>query len=475
VSNVFVDLLAIDKGTVTAPAGCGKTYLIADALRRHKGEKPILLLTHTNAGVVALRKILFDAGVSAEKYRLLTIDGWAIKLVSTFPQRSEIKTDTLLLRNPADDYLNIRKATGKLLKSKHIDDALKATYSRIIVDEYQDCSIGQHFIVCCLSIVFPTCLLGDPLQAIFDFGGDKLASWEDHVVKCFPVCKTLNTPWRWNNQSKNGFGSWLLDARSKLEAEQPIDLGQSPDEVKWIQTSETTDFQAQAQVDVVNKIELADDEKLLIIGESKNPKSQRKFASKIKGAVAIESVDLKDFVEFAKNIDFTSIDSLKTLVDFAGTLMAGVGAPKMLKRIDSLNKRTARKEPTEVEKAALQFLDKLCPRNAGHLLSEINRQSGVRVCRPAILRACLNAFQQCASDGSDLHEVAVNLREQNRLIGRPSAKKSVGSTLLLKGLEAEVCVILNADRLNKNNLYVAMTRGSRRLIIFSPTRCIKPS
>ena len=50
-----VDLLAIDRGSVTAPAGCGKTHHIAEALTRHGDGKPILILTHTNAGVVALR------------------------------------------------------------------------------------------------------------------------------------------------------------------------------------------------------------------------------------------------------------------------------------------------------------------------------------------------------------------------------------------------------------------------------------
>jgi len=44
-----IDLLAIGRGTVTAPAGCGKTHLIAETLRRHDGALPILVLTHTNA------------------------------------------------------------------------------------------------------------------------------------------------------------------------------------------------------------------------------------------------------------------------------------------------------------------------------------------------------------------------------------------------------------------------------------------
>jgi hypothetical protein len=71
-----IDLLSIARGTVTAPAGCGKTHLIADALTRHENTKPILILTHTNAGVVALRGRLDRLRVPPKAYRLLTIDGW---------------------------------------------------------------------------------------------------------------------------------------------------------------------------------------------------------------------------------------------------------------------------------------------------------------------------------------------------------------------------------------------------------------
>ena len=74
-----IDLLTIQRGTVTAPAGCGKTHLVAEALRRHDAAKPILILTHTNAGVAALRGRLDKAGVPPRAYRLATIDGWAMR------------------------------------------------------------------------------------------------------------------------------------------------------------------------------------------------------------------------------------------------------------------------------------------------------------------------------------------------------------------------------------------------------------
>jgi hypothetical protein len=69
--------------------------------------------------------------------------------------------------------------------------------------------------------------------------------------------------------------------------------------------------------------------------------------------------------------------------------------------------------------------------------------------------------------GLKFHDAAMRLREQNRLIGKPLPWRSVGSTLLLKGLEAEVAVVLNADALDARNLYVAINRGSKALTICS--------
>ena len=66
-------------------------------------------------------------------------------------------------------------------------------------------------------------------------------------------------------------------------------------------------------------------------------------------------------------------------------------------------------------------------------------------------------------------------REQSRVLGRPPPQRAVGSTLLLKGLEAEVVVILDAGSLNSRNLYVAMTRGSKRLMACAHNAVLKPA
>ena len=39
--------------------------------------------------------------------------------------------------------------------------------------------------------------------------------------------------------------------------------------------------------------------------------------------------------------------------------------------------------------------------------------------------------------------------------------------MLLKGLEAEVAVVLDVDDMDAPHLYVAMTRGSKRLVVCS--------
>ncbi len=468
-----IDLLAIDCGTVTAPAGCGKTHLIAEALTRHTGAKPILVLTHTNAGVVALRGRLDKAGVPSKAYRLSTIDGWAMRIISTFPARSAHDQTILKLANPSTDYPNIRNAAWKLLKSGHVGDVLKASYDRLIVDEYQDCSIYQHAIVYYAAQVLPICVLGDPMQAIFGFGNDRLAKWNDEVCAHFPIIGELTTPWRWKNADAEPLGLWLLEVRRQLSAGEPIDLQTAPDGVTWVPLGGADDH-SKLLVAARTRVPGGDGH-VLIIGDSINADSRYRIASAVAGAVTVEAVDLRDLVTFACNLDLAVPDALQRIAGFAQNVMSNVGAADLLKRVQSLTRGTARKPPTDVENVALAFVRTPSHRGAVDLLVEIGKEGGVRTYRPAVLRACIKALQICdGADGMTFHDAAIRMREQNRLVGRPLPRRAVGSTLLLKGLEAEVAVVLNADALDSRNLYVAMTRGSKALTVCSSKPLLNP-
>ncbi|WP_340638465.1 UvrD-helicase domain-containing protein, partial [Pseudomonas viridiflava] len=98
-----IDLFAFERGPITAPAGCGKTQLISDTLPAHGQDEPILVLTHTNAGVAALRRRLKRAGVPVSAYRISTIDGFAMRLIAKFPSRSGHDPRILDLRLPGTD------------------------------------------------------------------------------------------------------------------------------------------------------------------------------------------------------------------------------------------------------------------------------------------------------------------------------------------------------------------------------------
>lgn len=398
-----------------------------------------------------------------------------MRLISTFPTRSAHNPDILKLANPANDYLTIRNSATKLLTDGHINDILAASYARLIVDEYQDCSVRQHALVAWAAQTLPTCVLGDPLQAIFGFGGDQLARWTEDVCAYFPIAGELTTPWRWINAEAEPLGQWLLEVRSKLLSRQPIDLRLAPAAVSWVELDGTQqDHQKRlsaARVRPPDGIGC-----VLIIADSKSPDGQRAFASQTPGAIVVEAVDLKDLVAFARSFNISAPDALERLTQFAQSVMTNVGAANLIQRVQSLSRGTARNPPTDVERFALSFFQAPSHSTAVDLLVEISKEAaGVRTHRPAVLRACNKAFQLCDGEKDmSFLDAAIRMREQNRLIGRPLPKRAVGSTLLLKGLEAEVAVVLNGCDLDARNLYVAMTRGSKALIICSKRPILFP-
>lgn len=74
-------------------------------------------------------------------------------------------------------------------------------------------------------------------------------------------------------------------------------------------------------------------------------------------------------------------------------------------------------------------------------------------------------------EGATLSEAANLYQREMRHTGRPiSHRKLIGTTLLVKGLEYDHAVILDADALDAKDLYVAMTRGSKSLTIIGTGR-----
>ena len=187
-------VLEMSRGLVVAPAGCGKTHLITETLQQ-KQSKPYLVLTHTTAGVAALKQRLKRFGVPSNNFVVSTIDGWALRVANMFPSSCSIQAT---VQNPRVFYPELRVKVTNYISAGHLAEIIKASYSRMLVDEYQDCDIQQHRLICSLSEVLPTIVFGDPMQCIFNFGGP-MPSWNEDVITRFPVITELNTPWRWVN------------------------------------------------------------------------------------------------------------------------------------------------------------------------------------------------------------------------------------------------------------------------------------
>jgi DNA helicase-2/ATP-dependent DNA helicase PcrA len=74
--------------------------------------------------------------------------------------------------------------------------------------------------------------------------------------------------------------------------------------------------------------------------------------------------------------------------------------------------------------------------------------------------------------GGDLRAGVLAIREARRATGRALPRFGIGSTLLLKGLEADHAMIQDATSLNARHLYVAMSRASRSLAVLSSSSLI---
>jgi superfamily I DNA/RNA helicase len=458
-----IDILKISRGSITAPAGCGKTQLIVSALALHLQPKPILILTHTNAGAAALRHRLKKKKIPSSRYKLSTIDGLVLQLVTSFPKRAAINIENIKLLNPKDDYPAIRNGAYNLLSAHHIDEIITSSYSMLIVDEYQDCSSVQHLIIIQLSNLLPTCVLGDPLQAIFGFTG-KVVDWENEVQVQFPPCGELKIPWRWKNAGCEDLGKWLLDIRKELIEKNSINFSSAPKEVIFVKLDDTNDHE---KILAAANLRVADpNDSVLIIGDSMNAKSRHRIASLTYGAVTVEPVDFKDLIIFSEN--YKEDQPFYQILELMKEIMTGISSLNLENRIPTLQSNRERNPATEFESQIVEFIKDPNYTKALNLIRNFSSQKNIRVYRPSIYNACIKGFQIVAdSPQISLKDAIIRIREKDRALGRATPKRAVGSTLLLKGLEAEYAVVLNADSQDSKNLYVAMTRGSKGLVICS--------
>jgi hypothetical protein len=218
--------------SVVLPAGTGKTHLLAATVNEiaDAGGR-VLVLTHTNAGVFAISSRLKRFGVARGDAHVATITSFAFRLARAYPVLGELQVPKVMV--PADSSTYVRAAT-KVIGAEHITAVLAASYTHVLVDEYQDCNVDQHQLVLSLrGAVGQIGVLGDDLQAIFGFS-DPLPDWTQ-VTSDFPEHTSIGPqPHRWNGHNEE-LGAWLLQVRDRLKADEVLTLtgGNYPDGVTY--------------------------------------------------------------------------------------------------------------------------------------------------------------------------------------------------------------------------------------------------
>jgi DNA helicase-2/ATP-dependent DNA helicase PcrA len=451
------------RGLVVAPAGYGKTYLIAKSVGYAPGKQ--LVLTHTHAGVDALRTKLKDVGVPAGKCRVTTIDSLASFYSNAFPHLAEWNCE---YPSSDEEWRALRVAACRLFRCRAPRRVLLATYAGVFVDEYQDCCGTQHAMIGAIAEALPCRIVGDPLQAIYrKLHANDIAKWRD-IEKMFPVVDELTVPHRWRERNPQ-LGDWLADVRSRLVRGIEVDFTNAYGIVKWIPSTDT-----QHQTAACYKVF----DKGGVVAICDWPARCAVIAGKTRNHFAVlESVECPDLLRAADIIgDSRGLTRINAIVDLAQRCFTGMAFLKKL--VGRLKKGIAFRpySPDKIRlwgamQAALESTDL---QYVEAMMSAIEQLSGNHFyIRRELWREMRRTLKTHVSEsGKSLRESAWVLRDNARRNGRHVfSKRTVATPLLIKGLEFDHALLLDAMQMGSaEELYVSLTRGACSLTILSSER-----
>ncbi|WP_237714870.1 MULTISPECIES: UvrD-helicase domain-containing protein [Pelosinus] len=458
-------LIKHDRAVIVAPAGCGKTEIIVDAVGLCEVGKQ-LVLTHTNAGVDSLSKRFKRKGVPNSKYKLQTIASFAAEYAHAFPRTSNAP----LKENNMQYYDKVYDSAAKILNTLFGKSIVRASYAGVFVDEYQDCNMRQHEIVKLLAEVLPCRVLGDPMQGIFDFGGNEIVDWDRDVYTYFESLGDLKDPWRWKQASPE-LGQWIMQTRMKLENNEPIEFTQLPDSVIWMINDNNNDNQR-------NNCFAAKRKGIgTCVAIHKLSHKAHALARQLGGQFySDEEVEGKDLISICKLFGVADSQNIAIqMCKFAASCCTGLqGLRTILKKIENKDYNMNRISTyREIANILVNIAETGSYKSCYEFLCTIEKCNGFKIFRKElwcefkrVLRHCIN------SEGSSPIDVAIAFRSISSLSKRYDYENIVSRILLIKGLEYDQAIVLDAGELTKKEFHVAISRPKHRLVILSKNRTI---
>jgi hypothetical protein len=468
----YANFVSKPRSFVVAPAGYGKTHAIATCLKHTNGRQ--LVLTHTHAGVASIKEKLQNENIPNNSFRVETITSFAQKYVNAF----YCGTDVPEQENGREYYPFIINKAKWLFSIQPIRDVIKSTYSGLFVDEYQDCNILQHELIKELGSILPTRLLGDHLQGIFDFNGDHLVDF-DKDLNDFEQSPELNTPWRWIKKNQS-LGEALKCIRNALEKADDIDLSLYDKVIEVMVADENDKYNYKSEYNKKIWSLCNEDDVLIIHPDSANLNARKDFTSRFNNAfIIVEAIDSKDFYELSHKLDSITLDNVyQTLYELVPILFNGTASRD--RWFNSSGVKIKRSDQDKVLISPInidiiQLKQKISFSVISRVLKNIEKLPNMRCYRKELLWDLCGALEDAEYKTTTVYQSMEAKRNQRRREGRKLHGRCVGTTLLTKGLEFDTVAVLDAHKIKcPKNFYVAITRASRRLIMFTTETTISP-
>lgn len=469
----IAQLMRMPKALVIAPPGYGKTHLMAQAVAECGGKRE-LILTHTHAGVHSIRQKLRKFGVSSNRVQVDTISGWLLRYLFSFPSASGFTSG---YPSTSQGWSEIYCSGLRLFQLAPLTRVLRASYSGVLVDEYQDCTDGQHELIVLLAELLPTRLFGDPWQGIFEFNNSTPLDWND-VNSLFSIAGTLEIPRRWE-QANPELGAWLDHVRQALDSGESVDLRSGPRRsIQWVNTR-ATNFDRRDTFRACYSVAGQDGTATVIFGPREENQSVG-FAKSLAGRYqVIEPVECKKLMTVAGQLDQLEGHELaRTIVELAVSCATGLATPLGSIRKNLRDGRTLAKirSHRDVVDAVEKLSRQKTPSSMAGLLKVLLSIEKASVYRRELLDEISAAIALVDSGEHDSYFTAARARREfTRRLGRRLYRHSIGRTLLVKGLEFDHAILMLNSAWGIKDIYVALTRATRTITIFSDSPIVGPS
>lgn len=460
--NLAGELVSSAPCSVELPAGTGKTHLLAAAVAvAAEAGKRALVLTHTNAGVDAIRSRLLRFDVPPSAVRVDTITGWAFTLVRAYSTIAGISVPDSPDWNFSADYVHgaQRVACSTIGATLH-----KQSFDYLFVDEYQDCTVDQDAFVKAMSAdINRVVVLGDRLQAIFGFAGT-LVDWSTHVVPAFPNFNVEWEPHRWNGYNPL-LGDWLLSLREEL-----VDGGTIDFSTYDIEGLSLVGGDPSRQLSRIAWGFREPSESVLVL--DKWHWTVAAHASRLSGSFAVMEDIQGNYMQAAlKRLPPPGDPQLATwLARFSkdcASGLAGLDRPLLNRLMGNQSIGSYRRQGLEQVIEALETV-RVDPTYVGLVkaATEIQRSTSVKLYRREAWRDTLQAIALCEDSDLAPPESLAKVRDRLRWAGRRPPKRVASRTLLVKGLEFDHVVIADLSNFSDpRDLYVALSRSRRTLTL----------